>query len=106
MTAVFLTSPHSFVNVRFFSTPAFKMLAVLVFVMAFSNTSSVQAQLIDVNFTQNGSAGTGGPNPGPTMSGAAVMGSAGDRWNGINGTNGNGILLVSVDGSPCPVTMS
>ncbi len=66
----------------------------------------LQAQLISVNFTQNSSAGQGGPSPGPTMSGAAVLGSAGDKWNGINGSTGTGIPLVYSDGSSSPVTMT
>lgn len=74
--------------------------------MAFSNPRSTQAQLIDVNFTQNSSAGAGGPNPGPTMSSAAVLGSAGDLWNGINGTNGTAIPLIYTDGALSPVTLS
>ena len=81
-------------------------LAVLFLFTAFSNPRSTQAQLIDVNFTQNSSAGAGGPNPGPTMSGAAVLGSAGDLWNGINGTNGTAIPLIYTDGALSPVTLS
>lgn len=66
----------------------------------------LQANLIDVNFTQNSSAGQGGPNPGPTMSGAAVLGAAGDQWNGIDGGGGSGIALNYADGTASPVTMS
>ena len=68
---------------------------------------TLQAQLIDVNFTENSSAGPGGgPNPGPTMSGAAVLGAAGDQWNGIASSSGSGIPLLYADGSLSPVTMS
>lgn len=66
----------------------------------------LRAQLIDVNFTQNSSAGMGGPSSGPTMSGAAVLGAAGDEWNGINGSSGSGISLFYTDGSNSPVTMT
>ena len=54
----------------------------------------LQAQLINVDFNQNNGVGWGGggPNPGPTMSGAAVFGSAGDQWNGINATMATGFL--------------
>lgn len=65
-----------------------------------------KAQLIDVNFTQNSSAGEGGPSPGPTMSGAAVLGAAADQWNGISGSSGTGIALVYANGSASSVTMS
>jgi endoglucanase len=66
----------------------------------------LRAQLIDINFTQNSSSGTGGPNPGPTMTGAALLGSAGDHWNGINGSSGSGTALVKSDGTASPVTVS
>jgi endoglucanase len=67
---------------------------------------TLPAKLIDVNFTQNSSAGEGGPSPGPTMSGAAVLGSAGDQWNGINGSSGSGISLNYSDGTASPVKMA
>jgi glucuronoarabinoxylan endo-1,4-beta-xylanase len=67
----------------------------------------LQAQLIDVNFTTNSLASAGGgPNIGPTMSGAAVLGAAGDQWNGIAVTNGSGIPLFYSDGSSSPVAIS
>ncbi len=67
----------------------------------------VQAQLIDVDFN-NDSAGAahGGPNPGPTMSGAAVLGAAGDQWNGISTSSGSGISLIYSDGSASAVKMT
>lgn len=66
----------------------------------------LQAQLINVNFTLNSSAGSGGPNPSPTMSGAAVLGAAGDQWNGISTGSGSGISLISANGSNSSVTMT
>lgn len=81
-------------------------LGFLLFAMAISNPDLLRAQLIDVNFTQNSSAGMGGPNPGPTMSGAAMLGSAGDQWNGINGSSGNGISLNYANGTASPVKMT
>jgi endoglucanase len=62
----------------------------------------LEAQLIDVNFTQNSS----GSSPGPTMAGAAVLGAAGDQWNGINGSSGTAVPLVYSNGSNSPVTMT
>ncbi|HEY3854613.1 MAG TPA: MBG domain-containing protein [Verrucomicrobiae bacterium] len=64
-------------------------------------------QLIDVDFN-NDSFGSshGGPAVGPTMSGAAVIGSDGDIWNGIAADNGAAIPLSYSDGSASPVTMS
>jgi len=68
----------------------------------------LQAQLIDVDFNQNNAVGEGGggPNPGPTMSGAAVLGTAGDQWNGIDVNSGSGISLIYADGSTSAVTMT
>src|ERR1700728_3736001 len=68
---------------------------------------TVQAQLLDVDFNTNSSPpSTGGPAVGPTMSGAAVLGAAGDKWNGIDVTNGTGIPLFYANGSNSPVTMT
>jgi endoglucanase len=72
----------------------------------FLSIGLLQAQLIDVNFTLNSSTGTGGPNPSPTMSGAAVLGAAGDQWNGINTSSGSGIPLIYANGSSSTVTMT
>ena len=68
----------------------------------------VQARLIDVDFNQNNgvSWGGGGPNPGPTMTGAAVLGTTGDQWNGIDVNAGTGIPLLYSDGSASGVTMT
>ena len=68
--------------------------------------SLLQAQLIDVDFNNNSYGSSGGPNPGPTMSGAAVLGTAGDQWNGINVSSGSGISLFYADGSAAAVTMT
>jgi endoglucanase len=64
--------------------------------------------LINVDFNQNNGVGWGGggPNPGPTMSGAAVLGTAGDQWNGINVNSGSGISLSNADGSASPVKLT
>ena len=71
------------------------------------SVGTLRAQLIDVDFNENSSAGSGGgPNPGPTMSGAAVLGTAGDQWNGINVSSGTGIPLIYADGSTSTVTMT
>jgi endoglucanase len=75
-------------------------------IVLFSNPAQLRGQLIDVNFTQNSSAGEGGPSPGPTMSGAAALGSAGDLWNGLSGASGSGISLIYSDGSNSPVSMA
>ncbi len=73
----------------------------------FATSALLQAQLIDVDFN-NDSAGSahGGPSIGPTMSGAAVLGSAGDQWNGINVNSGSGVSLIYSSGAPSPVTMT
>ena len=63
----------------------------------------LQAQLIDVNFRNDSYGGSAG---GPTMSGAAVLGAAGDQWNGITVNTGTGIPLIYANGSNSPVTMT
>jgi len=40
------------------------------------------------------------------MSGAAVLGAAGDRWNGIDVSSGSGVALFNVAGSASGVTMT
>jgi hypothetical protein len=67
----------------------------------------VQGQLINVDFN-NDSYGSahGGPAVGPTMSGAAVLGAAGDQWNGISLSSGSGIPLLHADGSASTVTLT
>jgi len=78
------------------------------------------AGLIDVDFNGN-SVGTayngGGPASGPTQSGAALIGSAGDTWNGFadsaftfatypSGLSGSGLALNYANGSASGVSMS
>ncbi len=71
------------------------------------SVATLQAQLINVDFNENSLAGSGGgPNPGPTMSGAAVLGKAGDLWNGIDVSSGTGIPLAYADGSASTITMT
>jgi hypothetical protein len=69
-------------------------------------TGTLQAQLINVDFNTNNSVASGGPALGPTMSGAAVLGVAGDQWNGIKVTSGTAIPLFYANGSNSPVTMT
>ncbi len=72
------------------------------------SVSLLHAQSINVDFDQNDGVGWGGggPNPGPTVSGAAVLGKAGDHWNGINVSSGNGLPLMNADGSASAVKMT
>ena len=81
---------------------------ILVFVLLQFSAGILRAQLINVDFNQNNgvSWGGGGPNPGPTMSGAAVLGTADDQWNGIDVNSGTRIPLIEANGSPSPVTMT
>jgi endoglucanase len=81
---------------------------VLTGVLLLLSASPLFAQLINVDFNQNNGPGWGGggPNPGPTMSGAAVYGSAGDQWNGIDVNSGTTPPLFHVDGTPSPVTLT
>jgi len=76
-------------------------------VVAFCCAGLAQAQLINVDFN-NDSAGAahGGPDPGPTMSGPALLGAAGDQWNGIDSTSGTNVALIAADGSATTVTLS
>ncbi|HEX7653080.1 MAG TPA: cellulase family glycosylhydrolase [Verrucomicrobiae bacterium] len=66
------------------------------------------ASLINVDFNQNNGVGWGGggPNPGPTMSGAAVLGSAGDQWNGISVSSGTNLPLKYADGSASAIKLT
>ena len=80
-----------------------RLLCVFTAGIIFLSAGLLQAQLIDVDFNGNS---FGSPNPGPTMSGAAVLGAAGDQWNGINATNGSGIALNYADGSASTVKMT
>ena len=95
-----------------------KTLLVILSVMGVAGWTSVQAQLIDVNFIDDSinTAWGGGAVPAPAaMSGAAVIGSATDVWNGLGGfaysayplgatfTSG---ALVDSTGVITPVTLS
>ena len=73
-----------------------------------SGIGVIQAQLINVDFNQNNgvSWGGGGPNPGPTMTGAAVLGTTGDQWNGISVNSGTNLPLKYSNGSASPVTLT
>jgi alpha-L-arabinofuranosidase len=73
----------------------------------FLSAGMVRAQLIDVHFN-NDSYGEshGGPITGPDMSGAAVLGAAGDQWNNIGVTNGTGISFIYANGSNSPATIT
>ena len=68
----------------------------------------LEAQLINVDFNENNAVGWGGggPNPGPTMTGAAVLGTASNYWNGIAVNSGTNISLKYADGSASPVKMT
>ena len=81
-----------------------------VFVLLLTSSAAVfansSAQLIDIDFNLNSSVAHGGPNPGPTMSGAAVLGSAGDYWNGINAASGNAIPLTYANGGASSATLT
>ena len=83
-----------------------RQIYIFAAVLLLGRSGLLLAQLIDVNFTQNSSAGSGGPNPGPTMSGAAVLGTRGDQWNGVDGSTGTNIALIDANGQPSAVTMS
>jgi len=83
--------------------------AGIALVFSFSLSAGLsQAQLINVDFNQNNGPGWGGggPNPGPTMTGAGVLGTTGQQWNGINVNNGSGIPLIYANGNASLVRMS
>jgi hypothetical protein len=95
-----------------------RTLLVILSVMGVAGWTSVQAQLIDVNFIDDSInvAYGGGSTPAPaTMSGAAAVGSAGDIWNGLGGlaysayplgATAVGVPLVDSTGAATPVTLS
>src|SRR5208282_5367087 len=98
-----------------------KTLLIMLSVMGVVGWTSMQGQLIDVNFTDgNINAAYGGGDatptpPGTVMTGAAVLGAAGDVWNGLGGftyasaggaasyTSG---ALVDSTGAPTTVSLS
>ena len=84
------------------------MLGVVLAGMVGLSGHASAAPLLNVDFNQNDgpSWGGGGPNPGPTMTGAAVLGAPGDQWNGIDVSGGTDISLVYADGSAAPVKMT
>jgi len=79
---------------------AFAMGAFLAGIIFFS-AGLLHAQLINVDFNRNDGGSTG-----PTMSGAAVLGTAGDQWNGISVASGSGISLFYTNGSASTVKMT
>jgi hypothetical protein len=97
-----------------------QLLGVLSAGIVLFNSESLQAQLINVDFNGNsvGQAyGGGGAAVGPTQSGAALIGSAGDTWNGISdsmltfssypsGASASGLALNYANGGASGVTMS
>jgi PEP-CTERM motif len=98
-----------------------KTILVLLSAIGAAGLASVQAQLFNVNFTDgNINAAYGGGDatpapPGAVMTGAAVLGSAGDIWNGLGGltyaapggaASASGRPLVYNNGWASPVTLS
>ena len=95
-----------------------KTLLIMLSVMGVAGWTSVQAQLISVNFIDDSiNVMWGGGNaPAPAaMSGAAVLGAAGDVWNGLGGFNYSAyplgasagpLALVDSTGAATPVTLS
>src|SRR5580693_2696080 len=88
--------------------PSARFLGVFLAGITCFSSCLLPAQLINVDFNQNNGVGWGGggPNPGPTMSGAAVLGIAGDQWNGINVNSGTNIPLKHADGTASTVKMT
>jgi len=76
-------------------------------VSALLSTAMAQAQLIDVEFNTNNLFSSGGGYlHGPAMTGAAVLGQAGDQWNNIQVSSGSGIPLIYASGSNSPAAMT
>jgi len=103
------------------TTKCVRLVGVISAGVLFLSAGLLQAQtLINVDFNGNsvGTAyGGGGVGTGPTMTGAAVLGSAGDQWNGFGdsaftfanypgGMSGSGLALNYANGSASGVTMS
>jgi len=95
-----------------------KILLVILGVMGATGLARVQAQILNVNFIDdsiNVDYGGGNVPPPSAMSGAAVIGSAGDTWNGLGGfaysaypdgaTFTSGSLLYA-NGSASAITLS
>ena len=91
-------------NLKLLSIPARGLAAVALALAALVTSAGAQAALVNVDFN----AGTAGP----TYSGAAVVGSAGDVWNGISagtigsGTSGNNLALIDAGGANSGITLS
>ena len=84
-----------------------RLSGVLLGGIIFLTAGLLHAQLIDVDFNNDsGGVAHGGPSVGPNMSGMAVIGTTGDRWNGITTTNGSGIPLIYANGNTSAVSMS
>ncbi|HEX3797740.1 MAG TPA: NHL repeat-containing protein [Verrucomicrobiae bacterium] len=84
-----------------------RILRIFLAGIIFPLGNPAQAQLINVDFNNDSfGAANGGPSVGPTMSGAAVLGSAGDQWNAISANTGSNISLNYADGTASPVTMT
>ncbi|HEY3932087.1 MAG TPA: PEP-CTERM sorting domain-containing protein [Verrucomicrobiae bacterium] len=98
-----------------------RILAVLSAGIVCLSTGMLHAQLLDVDFNGNsvGTAYAGGgvASPGPNQSGAGLIGSAGDVWNGIAdsqltfssypaGITATALSLVYATGASSPVTMT
>ncbi len=90
------------------ATQSSRFSIVLAIGIGLQSASLLQAQLINVDFNQNNGVGWGGggPDPGPTMSGAALIGTAGDYWNGINVNSGINLSMKYANGSNAPVRMT
>jgi hypothetical protein len=91
-------------NLKMPSIPARGLAAVALALAALVTSAGAQAGLVNIDFNE----GTAGP----TYSGAAVVGSAGDVWNGISagtlgtGTSGNNLSLIDAGGANSGVTLS
>lgn len=103
-----------------FSRSALQVLGFCATGIFFLSTDFLQAQLINVDFNGN-SVGQaydgGGVAVGPTQTGAAVIGSPGDTWNGFDDSaftfssypsdaSATGLSLLYADGTSSGVTMS
>lgn len=73
--------------------------------LVFGSQVGWAGQLVNIDF--NGAdAGNTPPGPGPTATGAAVVGSAGDAWNGLNFNSGTVNGLLNSTGSSTSVDVS
>jgi hypothetical protein len=72
---------------------------LLVIVLMAVSAEYAQAVAVQINVDFNG-------NNGATYSGAAVLGTSGNTWNGINGDSGTNIPLVSASNNATAVTLT